>query len=434
MQPETAAIYRPRFFAFREQEDNLENQFTQDTPFTELEQLRMKVTLTSCAHPEYGEVTIPFPIPDEDYDHTMELLRGLDIGDTLAQDCQIVRVESQYPILTQLEGTMVNVDELDYLARRMNCLYGDEETQFFAMAHKMKLSDIKDFIDLASCCQKATVITDFSDLEKIGWDHFRNVTDGDMRSEEYKLWDGREAALALIESGQGTVTPYGVVYDNGMVLEQHYGGQEFPAFPDGSRFLALEIMPDGDFAFHPPHLYLPAPMQQIERMMHRAGIDDLSDAHMLLDYHDLPEKVAEALHLKFLRGGEIPELNRMCQAIEPLQRADREKLNAVVQLAEPQNAYEICQLAENLDQFDFVPKVHTPEEYGKYMIQQSGHFEFDENLADFYDYRRYGEQRVQQEGGGFTARGYVSYHGTLTLDELMREEPAEEQGMQMSGM
>ena len=101
----------------------MENQFTQDTPLTELEQLRMKVTLTSRAHPEYGEVTIPFPIPDEDYDHTMELLRGLDIGDTLAQDCQIVRVESEYPVLTQLEGTMVNVDELDYLARRMNCLY-----------------------------------------------------------------------------------------------------------------------------------------------------------------------------------------------------------------------------------------------------------------------------------------------------------------------
>ena len=142
MQPGTAAKYRPRFFAFREQEDNLENQFTQDTPFTELEQLRMKVTLTSCAHPEYGEVTIPFPIPDEDYDHTMELLRGLDIGDTLAQDCQIVRVESEYPVLTQLEGTRVNVDELDYLTRRMNCLYGDEETQFLGMAHKMKLSRI----------------------------------------------------------------------------------------------------------------------------------------------------------------------------------------------------------------------------------------------------------------------------------------------------
>ncbi len=101
----------------------MEDQFTQDTALAELEQLRMKATLTSCAHPEYGEGTIPFPIPDQDYDRMIDQLRGLDIGDTLAQDCRIVRVESQYPVLTQLEGTLVNVDELDYLARRMNRLY-----------------------------------------------------------------------------------------------------------------------------------------------------------------------------------------------------------------------------------------------------------------------------------------------------------------------
>ena len=31
----------------------------------------MKAVLTSSAHPEYGEVTIPFPIPGGEYDHTM---------------------------------------------------------------------------------------------------------------------------------------------------------------------------------------------------------------------------------------------------------------------------------------------------------------------------------------------------------------------------
>jgi len=56
------------------------------------------------------------------------------------------------------------------------------------------------------------------------------------------------------------------------------------------------------------------------------------------------------------------------------------------------------------------------------MIQRSGHFEYDENLEGFYDYRLYGEQRIQQEGGKFNEYGYVSYQSTLTL---------EEQGMQM---
>ena len=66
----------------------------------------------------------------------------------------------------------------------------------------------------------------------------------------------------------------------------------------------------------------------------------------------------------------------------------------------------VQQLAENLDQFDFIPGIHTPEEYGRHMIRESGHFEYDENLEGFYDYRRYGEQHIRQEGGRFNECGY----------------------------
>lgn len=39
-----------------------------------------KATLTNKAHPEYGQATIPLPIPDGEHDHTIELLEGVDIG------------------------------------------------------------------------------------------------------------------------------------------------------------------------------------------------------------------------------------------------------------------------------------------------------------------------------------------------------------------
>ena len=61
------------------------------------------------------------------------------------------------------------------------------------------------------------------------------------------------------------------------------------------------------------------------------------------------------------------------------------------------------------------------------MIQESGHFEYDENLERFYDYHHFGEIRSREDGGEFTDLGYVSYHGTLTLDELMQEDPMEQQ-------
>lgn len=104
-------------------------------------------------------------------------------------------------------------------------------------------------------------------------------------------------------------------------------------------------------------------------------------------------------------------------------------------MTETSGIISICRLAENLDQFDFVPGVRIPEEYGRHMIQESGHFDYDENLKGFYDYRRYGEQRIQQEGGQFNELGYVVYQGETPLEELMRGAPTEQwQGPQMGGL
>ena len=46
--------------------------------------------------------------------------------------------------------------------------------------------------------------------------------------------------------------------------------------------------------------------------------------------------------------------------------------------AKPKSAAQIKNLAESLGLFDFAPGAHTPQEYGKYMICQSGHFDYDE--------------------------------------------------------
>ena len=80
------------------------------------------------------------------------------------------------------------------------------------------------------------------------------------------------------------------------------------------------------------------------------------------------------------RQENIYELNDLAAAVETLSPAERQKLGAVVQLAQPECAFQIRHLAENLDQFEFVPEVRTPAEYGRYMIQESGHFAYDPNL------------------------------------------------------
>ncbi|MEI3131974.1 MAG: antirestriction protein ArdA [Oscillospiraceae bacterium] len=169
--------------------------------------------------------------------------------------------------------------------------------------------------------------------------------------------------------------------------------------------------------------------------MLRAGIPSCGEMQMLVSDSRFPDEVDCTLDVEH---ESLFELNRLCRACSNFKEQDFVKLGAVCQMAKPACAANIRQLAENLDQFDFASNVHTPEELGKYMIQQSGHYEYDENLEDFYNYGDYGVNRMLQEDGVFVDRGYVSYHGTLPLDELMQDDPAEnyqqEQEAKMEGM
>ena len=159
-------------------------------------------------HPEYGVATITFPIPHDQYAHCMELLEALEIGDAVISDCQVQEINSFYSVLKRTEILTVNVEELNYLAKRLDSFDVGEAAQFQAMAHKLELSELKDLINLTFCCQEATVITDFSDLAAVGRDHYMNLHGGCAAVTEFEALDGEETARKLIATGRGTVTPY----------------------------------------------------------------------------------------------------------------------------------------------------------------------------------------------------------------------------------
>ena len=397
----------------------------------------MQVILSNSKHPEYGQATIPLPLAQDQYEDCVELLEKLEIGSATKQDCKVLEISSAFPVLKRTEMLTVNLDELDYLAKRLASFDVGEAAQFQAMAHKLELFELKDLINLTFCCQQATVITDFTNLEAIGRDHYMNLYGGCASTQELEDLDGAETARLLIDSGAGEVTPYGVVYDNGMKLEQYYDGQHFPAYLYEPCMLMIGLT----FRLEPEDtknitwLYLPVAKGQLERAMVRSGITDPADMRFRFSESMFPDEVDAALDFRYEN---IYELNDLALAVSKLSVEAQKKLGAVVEMAEPEYASQICRLAENLDQFEFAPGAHTPAEYGRFMIQESGHFEYDENLEGFYDYEKFGLQRMEQESGMFTDRGYVSYHGTMSLEELMMEDPTESfregQGLQMGGM
>ena len=391
----------------------------------------IQAVLSNPSHPEYGVATIPFPIPHDQYAHCMELLEALEIGDAVKADCKVEEIDSFYTVLKRTEMLTVNVEELNYLAKRLESFDDGEAAQFQAMAHKLELFELKDLINLTFCCQQATVITDFSDLAAIGRDHYMNLHGGSARVDELNALDGEEAARQLIENGSGTITPYGVAYDNGMKLEQVYDGRFFPCYyyePNASA-IALTSKTEPENTERITWLFLPMAQEELDRALLRAGITDTSDIRLRLVESHLPD---EADVLLDMENESIDDLNALAQAVDGFSDDSIKKLGAVVTMAKPETAVQVKNLAENLDLFDFAPDTHTPEEYGKYMIQQSGYFDYDENLDEFYDYKGYAMQRMSEEGGMFTDRGYIAYKGYTSLAEIMDD--SQNSRMEMGGM
>ena len=391
--------------------------------------MMIQAVLGNPYHPEYGVATIPFPIPHDQYAHCMELLEALEIGDAVKADCQVQEINSFYSVLKRTEMLTVNVEELNYLAKRLDSFDTGEAAQFQAMAHKLELFELKDLINLTFCCQQATVITDFSDLSAVGRNHYMNLHGGSAKTDELKALDGEAVARSLIAGGSGTVTPYGVVYDNGMKLEQVYDGQFFPCYyyEPNAITIAVTAKSEPEDTEHITWLYLPMAQEEVDRALQRAGIMNLADARLHLEDTQLPDEVDMLLDME---QESLADLNTLAKAARSLSNDDIIKLGAAVAMAKPQSAEEIKMLAESLDLFDFVPGVHTPTEYGKYMIQESERFEYDENLEAFYDYEGYALQRMNEEDGMFTDRGYIAYKGGIALKEVMEcgqgEQPAPE--------
>lgn len=281
----------------------------------------LRCVLSNAAYTEYGQVTVPFPIPAQEYERTLELLAAMRLGHPTERDSRVDELESGFPILTRLEKVGANLDELDYLARLLDSFDGYEAAQFQAAAVRLGISDMTGFINLTFCCQQATVITDFSDLEATGQTHILTVNGGHMSVDELARVDGRMAALELILNEPGTITPYGVVYDNGMELEQLYReGGPFPGYADREYSMLLEASAgEGQSTL----LLLPDSQARLERLLGRAGIQYSSQVRFRVVDSTLPGAVFNRIPVEHLP---ILGLNRLCQAAERIAPEDLKTL------------------------------------------------------------------------------------------------------------
>ncbi len=324
---------------------------------------------------------------------------------------------------------MINIDELDFLARRLEGLDETELAEFQAVAHFKEYRDVQDLINLSFNTGTHTVITGFTDLEAVGKRHYLTTRGGSVPAEEMDQVNGIGVALGLIASGEGKVTPYGVLYGSDGPMEYVYSGYVFPAYWDQEYLMEFTL----DSSLHGDvFLLLPTPESRLERLLFRSGVSTPNNRRIKDWDSTLTDTLLEHMNVTL---ESLEELNRLCAVIADMDEQDLKVLDAAVQYADPRNAGQVRSLAENLDLFEFFKGVDSAEEYGRFLIQESGHYTYDENLEDYYDYGRCGEEQMLSEAGGYVNGGYVVYHGAQDLAVLMQQkQETQTQGMQMAGL
>ena len=159
----------------------------------------------------YGKnfTNIEFPCSER---YLQSKLMELGISQTYEPELFMEKVK-QPEYMSELENVFINLDELNYLAKRLDSFDHNEIMQFYAATKEFNMKEMKELINLTFNLQRYTLIQDVSSMEKVGRTHMLNLQGG-LGEEEMHNCDFEAIGKELIASGRGKITEYGILFEN----------------------------------------------------------------------------------------------------------------------------------------------------------------------------------------------------------------------------
>ena len=217
------------------------------------------------------------------------------------------------------------------------------------------------------------------------------------------------------------IDPY--IYDGYMSIED-YELMHQKIAQERSEHLAeqFSILIDSRSRFEtgqPGGVWLPMPTtaEQLHKAMNRIGITAENSQDFFINGFANTEQQPFDVPLSVIQSAGIDELNYFGKLLEMLHDEDRDKFAAAVTLGEYAGSVkDLINLAQNLDCYWIYPAVQDEEAYGHYLIDELDELELPEAAKNYFMYEEYGRDAVKNDGGIFTAQGYI-YNNKNTFSE-----------------
>ena len=164
-------------------------------------------------------------------------------------------------------------------------------------------------------------------------------------------------------------------------------------------------------------LSMPTTMEQFHKAMNRIGITAENSQDFFINGFANTEQQPFDVPLFVIQSAGIDELNYFGKLLEMQGDADRGKFAAAVTLGEYAGSVkDLINLAQNLDCYWIYPSIQDEEAYGHYLIDELDELELPEAAKNYFMYEEYGRDAVKNDGGIFTAQGYI-YNNKNTFSE-----------------
>ena len=372
---------------------------------------------------KYGnsQTDLRFPCTEKEMNAALERIRAEDVTPLELYVSEVIFPEE----LGFLQDRFANLDEVNYLAKRMDSFFGDEEYQFYEAMKLEGFDTLPDLINLSFNLNRYPLIRDIGDMGKIGREYLL-IVNGCLPADDADDPKYAQLGRELIQSGNGIFTEHGMLFvDENTPFQRSYDGQTFPPYLyDPGVICVAKAEYDGKTEY----LYFPCEEEAIDKAFARLGTTADEVKITLEDFNtDSPEWFGRFREIAAEEG--VYELNKLTAAVNCADM-DLEKLWAVAEYAEAEDAGQLARLAKNIDCFTFVEGANYFQEIGEYVTQNNEDFTVNPAVAKFFDYRAFGEHIGEIYYGKFVDGGFI-YNDTDTslLDILYQDEP-----MTMGGM
>ncbi|MGD9568722.1 MAG: antirestriction protein ArdA [Sedimentibacter sp.] len=350
--------------------------------------------------------SIMFNFPYEESEIS-KVYNQLELETSIAPNCYIEEVVYDPDINEVLKGKECNIDELNFLFKRMDSFDTKERKVFFASAFAENSKTIAELINLSFNTHCYSLVSDFNNLETVGKDLYLSEKQA-VATRELEELDGGSFAMEVIKNNPNfRITPYGVLYKNSNEPEQIYNGKQFPQYHWKETVATIQLTAKGANEF----IYLPCSDVEIEKALLRLETPYLHDCEVAIDSHNFSDRIINIISDDTTRLIKIDTLNNLAEYYKEIGNHDIEYFEKLMDYVKPRTVEEIFALADSMYEFELFDGIHSVESYGRYMICDSGHFEYDSNIEEYIDFKRYGREKTAQEDGAFSDKGYIIYHG-----------------------